>query len=120
MDNRLENVFLISDIATEERYSIEKFLEFKVDSYDVLCAPFLDGLRKLPVWRYYKVDEGAKDIDLISYDVYDTLFYGWMIQYYNDTNEEVFPDGTILKLFSVIDLEELYKNISNGDLEQIS
>lgn len=120
MDDRLKKVFLISSEATEERYALEKFLEFKGDTYDVLCSPFLDGLRKLPVWRYYKVEDGARDIDMIAYEVYGSLFYAWLIQYYNDTSEEVFSDDTILNLFSETDLEELYKNISNGDLEQIS
>lgn len=120
MDERLENVFLIGDEATEERYALEKFFAFKGDGHDVLCSPFLDGLRKLPVWRYYKVDNGEKDIDLISWDAYGTLFYSWLIQYYNDTIDEVFPEGTILSLFDEGDLEELYKNISNGELEDIS
>ena len=120
MDDRLKDLFLISTDATDERFSPDKFFEFKGDAYDMLISPFLDGLRKLPVWRYYKVDEGARDIDLIAYQVYGNLFYGWLIQYYNDTIEETFPDGTILNLFSESDLEELYKNIANGNLEQIS
>lgn len=110
----------MSSTPVEDKYDLEKFLEFKGDTYDVLCSPFLDGLRRLPVWRYYKVEEGFREIDQIAYHVYGNLFYAWLIQYYNDTIEEVFSDGTILNLFSSIDLEELYKNISNGDLEQIS
>lgn len=120
MDERLEDLFLISNEATEERYALEKFMQFKGDAYDVLCSPFLDGLIKLPVWRYYRVDDGEKDIDMISYDAYGTLFYAWLIQYYNDTIDETFPEGTILNLFDENDLEELYKNISAGDLEDIS
>lgn len=120
MDDRIQDLFLISTNASDERFSPEKFMEFKGDSYDMLCSPFLDGLRQLPVWRYYKVDEGARDIDLIAYQVYGNLFYGWLIQFYNDTIEETFKDGTILNLFSEEDLEELYQNISNGNLEQIS
>lgn len=120
MDNRIENLFLISTEPVNNKYDLEKFLEFKVDTYDVLCSPFLDGLKKLPVWRYYKVEEGFREIDQIAYQVYGNLFYAWLIQYYNDTIEEVFPDGTILNLFSEFDLEELYSNISNGNLEQIS
>ena len=120
MDDRLKDLFLISMTATDDQYSPDKFFEFKGDAYDVVLSPFLDGLKKLPVWRYYKVDEGARDIDLIAYQVYDNLFYGWLIQYYNNTIEETFPDGTILNLFSPYDLDELYKNIANGNLEQIS
>ena len=120
MDAGIENVFLINSGTFDEQYDIGKFIEFKGDVYDVLVSPFLDGIKKLPVWRYYKVEDGEKDIDLISFDVYGTLFYGWIIQYYNDTTEEVFKEGDILNLFNESDLEELYKNISNGNLEQIS
>lgn len=120
MDDRLDDLFLMSDDATEERYALEKFVEFKGDGHDVLISPFLDGLKKLPVWRYYRVDDGEKDIDMISYDAYGTLFYSWMIQFYNDTIDETFDEGTVLGLFSEQDLEELYKNVSAGELEQIS
>lgn len=120
MDDRLEELFLINNEATEERYALEKFIEFVGDGHDVLTAPFLDGIKTLPVWRYYKVDDGEKDIDLISYDAYGTLFYAWLIQFYNDTVEETFEEGTVLKLFNEQELEELYQNISTGELEQIS
>ena len=119
MDIRLADVFLIGPDVSDEKYAMEKFFDFKGDVHDVLVSPFLDGLKKLPVWRYYKV-ERERDIDQISFEVYGTLFYAWMIQYFNDTVDEVFPDGTILNLFNENDLEELYKNIANGDLEQIS
>lgn len=120
MDDRLEGLFLIDDASSEERYALEKIIAFKGDGHDVLVSPFLDGLKKLPVWRYYRVDDGEKDIDMISYDAYGTLFYAWLIQYYNDTIDEVFQEGTVLSLFNETDLEELYRNISAGELEDIS
>ena len=119
-DSRLENVFTIdADYETEERYDLGKFIQFKGDVHDVLCCPFLMGLKKLPLWRYYRVDDGEKDIDLISDDAYGTLFYSFLIQYYNDTFEEEFPEGTVLKLFSIEDLEQLYADLSDKNFDRI-
>jgi hypothetical protein len=117
---KFEGLFTISDTTTEERYDLSKFMPFKGDTYDVLNSPFLIGLKKLPIWRYYRVNEGYKDIDQISYDAYGTLFYARLIQYYNDTTKETFEDDTVLNLFSVEALETLYMNLSNGNLEDLT
>lgn len=115
----IKDIFTLSEYSSDERYDLAKLLEFKGDSYDALVSPFLMGLKELPVWRYYKCSEGAKDIDMISYDAYDTLFFAYLIQYYNDTIEEVFDEDTVLKLFSVEDLEDLYAKVSNNKLAEI-
>lgn len=104
-------MFTIGDIASEERYDLAKFMPFVGDTYDALSSPFLLGISNLPVWRYYKVNDGFKDIDLIATDAYGIPVYSSLIQIYNGTTQEVFPEDTILKLFSMDDLEQLYANI---------
>lgn len=111
-----KDLFTISDDASDERYDLAKFMEWKEDTYDVLNSPFLDNLIELPVWRYYRVNDGFKDIDLISQDAYSTPVYSSLIQIYNGTTEEVFPEYTVLKLFSVEDLEDLYAKLVNKDM----
>lgn len=120
MADKYENLFVIdTDVVSDERYDLAKFMPYKVDTYDVLNCPFLMALKKLPVWRYYRVNEGYKDIDMISYDAYNTLFYAYIIQYYNDTTLEHFEEDTVLKLPSIEDLEDLYANLINKDLSGI-
>lgn len=119
MDDKFEGLFTLNEYTSEERYDIAKFFNFIGDAHDALCCPFFAGLKKLPVWRYYKVDEGFKDIDLISYDAYGTLWYANLIQVYNDTVEEVFEEGTILNLFSASDLENLYAKIADKDMSSL-
>lgn len=119
MSKRFDNVFTMNDYTSEERYDLAKIVRYTENGYDVLNSPFLLGLKTLPVWRYYRVDEGYKDIDLISYDAYGTLFYAYLIQMYNDTIDETFPEGTVLNLFSIEDLEDLYAKVSNNKLDQI-
>lgn len=120
MADSLQGLFITADYASEERYDLAKFLDFKGDGYDALNSPFLLGLKKLSLWRYYKVDEGYKDIDLIAYDAYGSMFYAFLIQFYNDTIDEVFPEGTVLNLFNIEDLEDLYNNLLNNNLSGLS
>lgn len=118
-DERFDDVFTLEEYTSEERYDLAKFIEFKGDCHDVLCSPFIQALTKLPVWRYYRVNEGYKDIDLISYDAYGTLWYAPLIQLYNGTVEETFPEDTVLYLFKVEDLENLYTVLADKDLTEI-
>ena len=111
-----KDLFTISDEASDERYDLAKFMEWKEDTYDVLNSPFLDNLIELPIWRYYRVNEGFREIDLISQDAYATPVYSSLIQIYNGTTEEVFPEYTVLKLFSIEDLEDLYAKLVNKDM----
>ena len=100
------------DFMSEERFDISKFMNFENDVYDVLASPFLVQISQLPTVQYYKVDNGFKDIDLIAADVYEDSFFAYLIQFYNNDFRETFPEGTVLKLFSIEDLNEIYYNLS--------
>ena len=80
--------------------------------YDVLDSPFLALLSQLPVVEYYNVDNGYKDVDLISSEKYGEPFLAYLIQFYNNDFRETFPEGTILKLFSIEDLNDIYYTLS--------
>ena len=92
-------------------------MPWKEDTYDVLNSPFLLGLNELPVWRYYRVNEGFKDIDLISQDAYGTPVYSSLIQIYNGVIDETFPEDTVLKLFNVDALEQLYADMVHKNMD---
>ena len=104
--------FYMRDYSSEEKFDISKFLNFENDVYDVIASPFLSQLSQLPTVQYYNVDEGFKDIDLIAADVYDNAFFAYLIQFYNNDFRETFPEGTVLKLFPVEKLNEIYYNLS--------
>jgi hypothetical protein len=109
-------MFSIRTYQSEETYDLAKFINFVDDVYDVINCPFLIKLKELPTYRYYKVSEGYKDIDMISQDVYDTPFFTFFIQYYNDTDKVVFDDEDELNLFSKEDLISLFHQISAGEV----
>ena len=113
-------LFTIDEVGSDERYDLAKFMPWKEDTFDALNAPFLSGLVELPVWRYYRVNEGYKDIDLIAQDAYSTPTYSSLIQIYNGTTEEEFPEDTVLKLFNVDDVEQLYSDMLNKNMNTLS
>ena len=105
--------FYMRDYASEEKYDISKFLNFENDVYDVINSPFLVQIQQLPTVEYYYVDNGFKEIDLISTEKYGDPFAAYLIQFYNNDFRETFPEGTILKLFSIEDLNQIYYNLSS-------
>lgn len=103
--------FYMRDFTSEEKFDISKFLNFKNDVYDVLGSPFLAQIKQLPTVEYYDVNNGYKEIDLISSAKYGSPFFAYIIQFYNDDFRETFPEGTKLKLFAPEDLNQIYYNL---------
>lgn len=109
--------FYMRNFTSEENFDISKFMNFENDVYDVIASPFLAQISQLPTVRYYYVNEGFHDIDMISTDVYDSPFFSYIIQFYNNDFRETFTEDTVLKLFSLEDLNELYYNLSEKSKE---
>lgn len=104
--------FYMRNYTSEEKFDISKFMNFENDVYDVLNSPFLAQIRQLPTVEYYNVNYGFKEIDLISSEKYGSPFFAYLIQFYNNDFRETFPEGTVLNLFSLEDLNEIYYNLS--------
>lgn len=104
--------FYMQNYSSEEKFDISKFLPFENSIYDVINSPFLAQLSQLSTVDYYNVDEGYKDIDMIATDYYGDQFLAYLIQYYNGDFREHFPEGTILRMFSIEDLNDLYYTLS--------
>ena len=104
--------FYIRNYSSEERYDISKFLYYENGVYDTSGSPFLAKLKELPTVKYYYVDEGYREVDLIAQQEYGDLFFAYLIQFYNNMFMETFPEGTKLNLFSSDDLEELYHEMA--------
>ena len=77
-------MFKVRDYVSSEQYDIAKYMDFRGDVYDVINSPFLRGLKELPVEKYYPVESGNEDLDIISQKNYGTAFLAFHIQFYND------------------------------------
>ena len=108
------------NFTSDEKFDISKFLNFENDVYDVLDSPFLAQIAQLPTVEYYKVDYGFKDVDLISSEKYGTPFLAYLIQFFNNDYRETFPEGTVLNLFSLDDLNDIYHNLATLSNEKES
>ena len=109
-------MFTMRTYQSEETYDLAKFMNFENDVFDVINCPFLLKLKELPTYRYYKIKDGYKDIDMISQDVYGTPFFTFFIQYYNDTDKIVFDEDDELNMFAPEDLLELFHQMSAGEV----
>ena len=111
--------FYMRNYTSEERFDLAKFINFQDDVYDVIDSPFLAQLNQLSTVSYYDVDErGYRDIDLIATDFYGDQFFAYLIQFYNGDFREKFPEGTVLRMFSLDDLHELYFKLSAQSIVQ--
>ena len=109
-------MFTMRTYQSEETYDLAKFMNFENDVFDVINCPFLLKLKELPTYRYYKIKDGYKDIDMISQDVYGTPFFPFFIHYYNDTDKIVFDEDDELNMFAPEDLLELFHQMSAGEV----
>ena len=105
--------FYMRSYQSEEKFDISKFMNYEEGVYDVIDSPFLNRLRQLPIVKYYYVNNGFKEIDEISYHAYGTPFLAYVIQYFNGDFRESFPEDTVLNLFSLEDLNEIYNELAS-------
>ena len=110
-------MFKVRQYTSEEQYDIAKYLDFRGDVYDVINSPFLRGLKELPVEKYYPVESGNEDLDIISENNYGTAFLAFHIQFYNDLTKDYAEEGTVLKMFSLTDLNSLCDSLYLEDTE---
>lgn len=102
----------IQDYISDEKYDISKFMKYEDGVYDTVGSIFFAKVKLLPTVSYYSVNDGYREVDIIAQKVYGSVFFSYLIQLYNNMFIEVFPEGTILNLFSANDLENLYSQLS--------
>jgi hypothetical protein len=111
------NFFIdLTNIKNTERYAMSKFLEF-TDNFDPVTSEFMLRVTNLKGAGKYKVQGEDARPDLISYRIYGSTQYWWIIMFYNgivkvddivNGMEIVFPDsGELEKLFFTLKSKEL-------------
>lgn len=112
--------FYMRNYSSEEKFDLGKFLNFQEGVYDVLDSPFLAQIKQLPPVDYYHVNNRYRDIDMIAQDYYGDQFLTFLIQFYNGDYRDTFPENTVLKMFSLSDLNEIFYTLSTqSNLEAI-
>lgn len=101
--------FLNTDADTPLRYDPAKFCAFTEEVYDDLDAYFIHKFLQLPVARVYAVQGEGKRPDLLSYRVYGSTQYWWLILLYNSLSTvEDLVEGMNINLPSIDQMETIY------------
>ena len=97
------------DYESGERFDLAKFLEFNEDNFDILNSFFLTEVLNLPYVGNFVVQDESESPDYVSKKIYGRHQYWWLLMYYNNIFDfKRLTKGTVLKYFSLSDLESLF------------
>jgi len=118
--NRSEVMFYIDlDTDYRERYASPKFMEFSEEGHDILTSYFMlkiDGLK--PIGSFTVTSEAGRP-DVVSYKLYGSTQYWWVILAYNNmVHHDELVTGTVLKIPSLSDMESLYFQLKTLEAQQ--
>ncbi len=108
--NRTKSGFYFNfDVESDERFVMEKFIEKDLDFFDVYNSNFLFLINEIKEYGEFKVTNEERRIDLISYNIYGSTQFWWMLLEYNDIVDQfAISKGDVLKFFDLSDLESKY------------
>lgn len=106
--------FLINNsVKTEKRYDLQRFVERIDGAYEVVNAYLLTALRQLKPAGQYIIKDLPHRPDMISHDIYGDTQYWYLLMDYNNILELTdLHKGRNLNYFSLVDLEQLYLELS--------
>lgn len=75
--------FINTTIEDVERFDFSKFMKLENGAFDPMTSNVLRELKNLPLGGRIRVEGKDNRPDLISFDVYGTTQYYWVIMVYN-------------------------------------
>jgi hypothetical protein len=103
-----QEFFIDLDTDSTDRYDFGKFMRF-TDNYDPLTSNFLSSLIKIPPAGVYTVSGELNRPDLLSYRIYGSPKYWWILLAYNRILEfHELIIGQQVQYPSLDSLEDLY------------
>lgn len=107
------NLELLNEKYFKDRYDLQKFVEMKENVYDYLDSYFINKIEKLPVFgtTYVQIEENRPD--LLSYRIYGTVKYWYILLIYNGMISPLeLTEGQNINYPSINDLEEIYFSLN--------
>ena len=103
------NLDALKEFDFKNRYDAQKFIPYAEDVYDILDSYFIRKVKKLRVYGVTKVQGEEARPDLISYRLYDTTLYWYILMLFNDyISVTDILEGDTINYPSVDAMEELY------------
>jgi len=96
------------------RYDLAKFMEYTNNCYDVLTSYVLENISALEISETNVVQTEEQRPDLISYNIYGTTQYWWILMHFNAfINIDNFINSVNYNIFSITDLEDMYFSLKS-------
>ena len=103
------------DYDSEDRYDFAKFMRF-TDNFDPITSTMINEVQSLEQEGSLLVRGEESRPDLISYEVYGTTQYWWLLLLYNQISyTENFKSGDVIKYPSLDSIEELYFSLKSRE-----
>lgn len=104
------SVFNINlDYESSVRFDIARFVEYTENSYEPLTSEFFEKVGALPNIDRFTVTSEAGRPDLISYKIYGSDQYWWILMLINGIMDvSGITEGTVIEYIDLSDLEDLY------------
>lgn len=92
---------------------MSRFIDFDEDNFCILDSYLCTQLKKLPYAGAVAVTTQENRPDLLSYDIYGSTQYWWILMLYNDyLSPTELTSGALVKYPSLNDLENIYFTLS--------
>ncbi len=109
--------FMNKDYDYNNRFDLERFVNFTNQYFDILQSPILDILKTFKIIGEYTIREFPYRPDVVSYNIYGDAQYWIYIMIYNGiSNVMDLTQGKVITFFSLDDLEKTlyaYSNFNN-------
>ena len=101
--------FIDFELESDERYDLGKFLQWVDDNHDPLTSSMFENVRKLRSGGNYIVQGDGERPDNISFKLYGSTEYWWIILIYNGLIEHNrISNGQQIKYPEIQALEDFY------------
>lgn len=105
--------YINNELASETRYDMSKFMEYVDGCYCILDSYLCSQVKNIPYSGVLTVTSQAGRPDLVSYDIYGSTQYWWVIMLYNDiSSPQDLVVGMPISFPSISSLENLYFTLS--------
>lgn len=105
--------YINNDLEAIERYDMSKFMEFDTDCFCIFDSYLCTQIKNIPYSGAMTVTTQVGRPDLMSYDIYGSVQYWWILMIYNDfTSPQDIKTGIPVLFPSLNNIENLYFTLS--------
>ncbi len=110
----MSQFFINKDYNYNNRFDLERFLNFTDNYFDILQSPVLEILKTYKPIGQYTIREYPYRPDVLSYNIYkDTQYWAYLLIFNGVVNVMDLVLGRTISFFNLDDLEKTLYSYSN-------